>query len=80
MISCKEVTLLVASDAFEEARWMKRLSVRIHLLLCADCRHYISQIQAIGNAARVLFSDRRDSGELRIIQRLENAILHDIRR
>lgn len=79
MISCKEVARLVASDEYEEAGWMTRLAVRAHLLMCAECRFYVAQIQAIGKTARSLLTDRRDSGELVIIQRLENAILKDIR-
>lgn len=80
MLSCKEVAHLVASDEFEESGWMTRLSVRIHLLMCVHCRRYVAQVQAIGTAARSLYSDRRDSGELVIIRRLENAILKEIRR
>lgn len=80
MISCEKVARMVASDEYEAAGWMARLSVRMHLLLCAHCRQYVVQVQAIGRAARSLYSDRRDSGELIIIRRLENAILQEIRR
>ena len=80
MLSCKEVARLVASDEFEEAGWMTRLSVRLHLLMCANCRQYVSQVQAIGNAARALFGVHRYADERTIVQRLETEILKEIRR
>jgi anti-sigma factor ChrR (cupin superfamily) len=79
MRNCKEVARLVASDEFAEAGWMTRLSVRIHLVMCANCRQYVSQVQAIGSAARTIFGVRRDADELRTVQRLENAIFKEIR-
>lgn len=80
MLRCREVTHLIAADEFEEAGWWTRFAIRVHLLMCRNCREYAAQLRAIGSAARLLLTDRHDSGELRVIQRLEQNILKKIRR
>ena len=40
MMSCREVTGLVASDELAEAPWARRLVVRLHLFMRSHCRRY----------------------------------------
>jgi hypothetical protein len=57
MPNCKEVARLIASDEEADALWLDRALIRLHLLMCRDCRGYAAQLRAIGQAAR----DRSDS-------------------
>ena len=56
MLNCKEVVRLIASDELDDAAWLDRTFVRLHLMLCRHCRGYAAQLRAIGAAAR----DRAD--------------------
>ncbi len=52
MPNCKEVVRLIASDELADAVWSDRALVRLHLLMCRNCRGYAAQLRAIGAAAR----------------------------
>lgn len=52
MLSCREVSGMVASGSVETAgRWL-RLRVRLHLLWCRLCRRYVRELRAIAALAR----------------------------
>jgi len=55
MMTCKEVSHLVASSEDENLGLMRRMQLRLHLLMCHHCRNYLNQIRAIGKAARYLW-------------------------
>jgi len=55
MLSCRDVSTLLATDALERAPWPRRMSVRLHLMMCRHCRRYEVQLSAIGEAARDLW-------------------------
>lgn len=80
MLSCKEVTCLLAGDELEKANWGRRLAVRIHLRICRHCRRYAAQLQAIGRAARSLWGVRPADEDLEALKRLEEAILKGVSR
>ena len=72
MQSCKEIARLIASEELVDAGWLRRTSVRLHLLSCRHCRGYAAQVRAIGAAAR----DRWGSGpDEQALERLERSIL-----
>ncbi len=73
MMSCREVTGLVASDELAEARWARRLVVRLHLLMCRHCRRYARQLRDIGACARKHWGPQTENSET--LQRLERDIL-----
>lgn len=52
MPNCKEVVRLVASEELADAGWLSRVLVRLHLLMCGNCQSYVTQLRAIGAAAR----------------------------
>lgn len=52
MLTCKEVTRLVASDELAGAGWSRRLAVRLHYMMCSHCRRYAAQIRRLGEWAR----------------------------
>ena len=73
MPNCKEVVRLIASDELADAVWSDRALVRLHLLMCRNCRGYAAQLRAIGAAAR----DRWDLGvaDRAAFEQLQNSIL-----
>jgi hypothetical protein len=76
MPTCKEVSRSIAADELSAADWRQRLSTKLHLLMCRHCRRYARQMQAIGDAARQIFSDASpDSGSR---ERLRSSILEQI--
>ena len=68
MPNCKEVVRLIASDELADAAWSDRTLVRLHLLMCRNCRGYAAQLRAIGVAARdrwdLRVADRAAFGQL----------------
>jgi predicted anti-sigma-YlaC factor YlaD len=52
MQRCDEVTRAFAREEMRGAPLRKRLSVRIHLLMCRACRRYVRELDAIGEAVR----------------------------
>ncbi len=78
MLKCKEVSEIIAVDRFDEATWTRRLSIRLHLVMCRHCRRYASQVRALGDAARELWSRRDDPGDSAVFERLKAVILKDV--
>ncbi len=73
MLSCKEVTRLIASEELVDAGRAKRALARLHLMMCQHCRRYAAQIRAIGVASRDQWSvSPLDAPTL---QRLQSSIL-----
>lgn len=73
MPTCKEIARAVASDELATWSWRQRLALRLHLLICRHCRRYVSQIRALGEAARQLF--RAGSEETESLDRLQASLL-----
>ncbi|MGD8569965.1 MAG: zf-HC2 domain-containing protein [Gammaproteobacteria bacterium] len=45
MLSCKEITENANSYLDRELRFITRVKVKMHLLLCENCRRYMDQLQ-----------------------------------
>ena len=43
---------MVSDGTADEAGFLARLSLRFHLVMCAHCRRFRRQIEALGRAAR----------------------------
>ncbi len=52
MLSCRDVTTLLARDELSTAPLRRRLGVRLHLYMCEHCRRFSREITAIGSAMR----------------------------
>ena len=76
MMSCREVTRIVASDQLAEAPRARRLGVRLHHLMCRHCRRYASQLRALGKAARSIWGP--GSPDPDSLPRLERVLLDEI--
>ena len=73
MLSCREVSHLIAGRPLEETGWWRRLSLRLHLAMCRHCRRYAGQMQAITQAIRTLGRSRREDPQT--LERLSRSIL-----
>lgn len=73
MASCRDVAGLIGSDELSEAGWRRRLSARLHLLMCRHCRRYAAQLRAVGTAARKLWAAEPE--DPRTLEKLELSIL-----
>jgi hypothetical protein len=76
MLSCQQVARMVSSGELEDAGWLRRLSARMHFLMCRHCRRYDAQIRAVGSMAQRGYGSESDDPE--ILQRLEGDILSRI--
>ncbi len=72
-MTCKEVANLVASDGFKEAWWGRRMGLRLHFLMCNDCRRYAKQLRALGAYARKRWGPRAEDSDT--LQRIDREIL-----
>ncbi len=64
MLSCKEVTRIVASDEYAEAGLWRRLMVRMHHALCTRCRRYMKQLRRISSATRDALEEETQKSDL----------------
>jgi len=75
VLNCREVSRLVASDELADAGLLVRLRVRLHFLICKECRRYAQQLRIInersGQKLRNLASD------VETLVRLERSILEN---
>lgn len=53
MYTCLEVTRALASDEYRQARFLKKLGIRLHLAMCKYCSRYARQLRTIAAALRV---------------------------
>jgi predicted anti-sigma-YlaC factor YlaD len=54
MMTCKQVSTLLAMDELSSVRWSQRLAVRLHLMMCDRCSTFRRWLDAIGDAGRAL--------------------------
>ena len=78
MRNCKSIARLHGTDEISEASLATRIGVRLHLIMCRNCRRYASQLRALGRAAR--FARKHDQRDTNALRRLEDSILDPDRR
>lgn len=81
MLTCSEVTRLVASDEVRTASLRVRVAVRVHLAMCRHCRRYRRELKAIAaavrrNAGALFGSEPADSDRM---HRIHTAVVQEIR-
>lgn len=72
MLRCREVVELLATDGWRTAPLRRRLSLRLHLMMCRHCRAYRRALRRLGVAARTLY--RTATADARQIDRLLVAV------
>ncbi len=45
MLSCKEVAQQASDYIDQQYSWRQRMTFRLHLFICGNCRRYINQLQ-----------------------------------
>jgi len=73
MLTCREVHRLVATGEIENASPWKKLSLRLHLMMCVNCRRYGEQLRLLAGLAQTAFGPR--PGDEVILDRLQHSIL-----
>jgi hypothetical protein len=63
MLSCKDATRLIATDAWRAASFRGRLALGLHLAMCRYCRAYARSLRLIGETARRLYGTMPADGE-----------------
>lgn len=58
MLNCKEASQLASISIDRKLSLSERLSLKIHLLLCAGCTNFYSQISLLRKAARAFVKNR----------------------
>ena len=74
MLTCREITQLVASDDVYVAPIRKRLAIRLHLAMCRHCRRYWRELSVIRNTVR------RNAGALLGAEPVDSERMHRILR
>jgi hypothetical protein len=54
MMTCKQVSTLLARDELTGAPWSRWLAVRVHLMMCNRCSTFKRWLDAIVGAGRAL--------------------------
>ncbi len=75
MLTCKEVSTMIASDDLSRRPWRTRLGIRLHLMMCRHCRRYKAQLAAIADAVRGFYRSQSPPTD-----ELEKTILESLRR
>ncbi len=76
MKTCAEIHRLVATGEVEEVGWLPRLSIRLHLMMCVNCRRYRDQLRLLGRWARQAWGPR--PGDEVVLDRLRATILTNL--
>lgn len=74
MLSCREVSGLVARGDLDGAPRRRRWAVKLHLMMCRHCRRYVAQLRRIAAASREVLSFAAPPRER--LAGLEVSILH----
>lgn len=61
MRNCREITELVSKGLDKPLGYGERLSIKLHVMICARCRNFQSQSQFIRKAARQ-FTEQLQNG------------------
>lgn len=70
MLTCREATRLLASEQLEGAPLARKILMRLHLLVCEDCRRYAKELDAMGETAREAFRLPLDPAKLAELERV----------
>jgi hypothetical protein len=66
---------MTSTDEATEAGFMRRMSIRFHLLMCKHCIRYVQQINSLGAAVKGTLEERRKRHDPEVLERLEKRIL-----
>jgi hypothetical protein len=67
-VNCHGMCLWLSRGEAEDASWLSAWLARAHLAWCRHCRRYRSQLELIGDAARLNCEHRAGPDSLRSLQ------------
>ncbi len=68
MLTCRDVVRRVASATRDGGEPMSGMMLRLHLLLCRDCRRYARELRSLGDALRHGHAADGDAEQLRMLE------------
>ena len=68
MMSCKQVTKMVAGGALDEAGWWLRMKIRLHHMMCRHCARYARQLRWMGIRVRERYGREVDPTDINDLQ------------
>ena len=76
MISCRDVSKLLLSDALEGEPWHRRLEVRMHLAMCRMCSRLERQIRQMSAGVRETMAQREADAdfEARLLRKMKDSL------
>lgn len=85
MLTCKEVSRGLAADELRTSALGRRLAIRLHLLMCDNCRRFAREMRELGAAMRQLGASVAPtpveaSAQQRILDRLHDDLAPDAMR
>lgn len=79
MLTCKDVSHDLSADIHRTGGLRRRLAIRLHLLMCENCRRFASQLRQVQLAMQELCDAggheiRDEQAEHRILDRVRDSI------
>lgn len=63
MLDCREVTALVLAGEDRRLSWRERLGIRLHMVICEACPHFVRQVTLMRRALNRWKADAEASAE-----------------
>lgn len=60
--SCERAAEMLSQRCDEPLTWSEELRLRVHLVMCNNCRHAEEQLRAIRSAMHSMFDDPPEEG------------------
>jgi Putative zinc-finger len=72
MLTCRELVEQADGLLARELGWRERLRVRLHLLVCVNCRRYVRQLGLMLAALSKYRPDNAEQSTQSVLQKLKN--------
>lgn len=72
MLSCREVVIDADQLLDGELNWRRRLAVKLHLLICHNCRRYVRQLRKLIVAIPYMHRRATDEEVSRVMSRIHS--------
>lgn len=73
MLNCREISRLVSEEVDRDLPLMRRMSIRLHLMMCKFCRRYFAQIRFMRGVLKLAGDEMKDGAETTSIKLPDSA-------
>lgn len=63
MMSCKQMTHLMSQRLDRPLKMTERLALRLHTMVCSDCRNFESNLAFLRRVSRHAVGERSETGQ-----------------